>query len=136
MLFTGNERRFLRSWRSHARGDLAVTLAFMPFDWKASDVVQVNLNTLAINVMDNTLKNDPRPLVQTHAFDAAHTFSTGDILTLAFVQAATPVTANMLLVCKNDTHPRRGRWALKPELASSLPVEMHFLLHGQLCGTF
>ena len=136
MLRDGGKGQFARAWRSAARCEWELRLSFFPMDWRRSDAIQVNFEGLTTTIEHADAKRDPRPLVTTPLLDGKHVITSGSILTLACIDAGRQIEGRVLAVAKADTDAKRGRWALKPSLATNLPIELQFILSGATTGRF
>jgi hypothetical protein len=140
ILMDGPTGLFVKSWRSAAKCEWELHLAFMPYDWTTSDAIQIclvagNIGGPRTQVEDPEFKKDPRRFVVPKIAEG-RSVSTGCVLNLATITVGRGIAAKVIFVAKSDTDRRRGRWHLKQEFFPTLPQDLQFLASGDTTGTF
>jgi len=121
---------------THSEARLAIT----PYAWHESDDVQVSLfqrgtswsDGVRFAVTDPALKRDPREVVEIAPKSGAE-FTTGFAYELARAPSV-GLAAYAAVLDRRDTISRRGRWRLRPALATDVPSAYTFLLIGDRGG--
>jgi hypothetical protein len=133
--------QFQKFGRSSASPNIQIRLSFFPYDWHNSNDVQINLyqkvnsqgNGLRTTVNSESLKQDPRHLVETNAFSSG-VIEIGKFIDLAVIWLEQPRVAQFLIVPLSETESTHGRWRLKKGNVAELPAHLSFLVQGRLTG--
>ena len=133
---------WVRSGRKSAATALVIRLAFLPYDWKSSSELQINLSqrafhelsSLQVAVHDASLKRDPRGLVK---FDLTEggIAETGSLIRAATITSQEPISAGLVVVAQSDTESCRGsRWRIRRRIPVEPPCALSFLTTGRRSG--
>lgn len=128
------DRVHSRGWADDLAHEFDLNVSFFPFDWSASDLVQINAGGggIRIGVESAALKEDPRAAMAMH-IEPGDVAATGDPIAV-FSLDGLNISLGVLVVCGSDTVKSRTRWRVRPEMADSLN-EFTFLATGRRSGT-
>jgi hypothetical protein len=134
--------RWGRSGRNSAATSLLIHLAFLPYDWKSSDRLQINLsqqscyelNSALGAVHDASLKQDPRRLVKLDLPDGG-VVETGSLIRLATITSQNSMSAGLVVVALSDTESCRcSRWRIRRGIPVGPLFALSFLTTGRRSG--
>jgi hypothetical protein len=133
----GQTLQFHKFWRSTANSSINISLSFFPYNWKNSSQVQISFyqsvglgGGVRFAVDSESLKQDPRQLVEAHLFSSG-IIQTGILIDFVTIRLPTPIIAQYLVMPISETESVHGRWRLKKSISKELPSYLSFLNWGR-----
>jgi hypothetical protein len=142
LLEDGSGLHWGRSGRKSAATALVIRLAFLPYGWKSSDELQINLsqrscyesNSVRVAVHDASLKQNPSGLVKLDLTDGG-VVETGSMIRAATIISQEFISAGLVVVAQSDTESCRGsRWRIRRRIPVETPFALSFLTTGRRSG--
>jgi hypothetical protein len=142
LLGDGSGLHWGRSGRKSAATVLVIRLAFLPYDWKSSDELQINLsqrsryelNSVRVAVHDASLKQNPSELVKLDLTDGG-VVETGSLIRLATITSHQFISAGLVVAAQSDTESCRcSRWRIRRRIPVEPPFALSFLTTERRSG--